>query len=193
MAKCGQCINLDWKNKERWTSEERYYCKEGHGYRKPTDTQCSYDFCYNKNSEKSSNDGYTPAGCYITTIVCHILGYADDCELLETLRNFRENTLRPNLQYLNILLQYDIVGPKISATIREMKESYGFCLNMMNNFLLPCAKAIKNEKTEDAIAIYENMVMYLIETLGIESIKIPENLNYDSANIGKGRILTSTI
>lgn len=192
MAKCGQCINLDWKNKERWTSEERYYCKEGHGYRRPTDYECSYDFIENK-AKKASDDGYTHAGCYITTIVCHILGYEDDCELLETLRNFRENTLRGNLQYLNILLQYDIIGPKISTAIKEIPESYGFCLNLMNNFLLPCAHAIKKEQTEEAVMIYQNMVMYLMEILEIPSIQIPDNLEYDPINVGKGRLLKSTI
>ena len=192
MANCGECINLDWDNKERWTSLERYYCKEGHGYREPTERQCSYDFVYNKNCDQEPNKGYQPAGCYITTIVCHCLGYADDCELLTILRNFRDHYLKTHLQYLNILLQYDLIGPKISKEISNIAENYGFCLNMMNNFLIPCANAIKQEKYEEAITIYENMVYLLSETFNIPSINIPANLEYDINIIGKGRLKTKS-
>ena len=186
---CSQCLNLDFTNKEKYCSKDRYWCKKRHEYREPGEIICPYDFIYNPNCNKAPKDGYTPSGCYITTIVCNVLGYSDDCELLTTLRNFRDNFLKLNINYLPLLLEYDIVGPKISEEIINIPDNYNFCLNLMKNFLLPCASYINNNNFDVAINTYQNMVLYLMKKFGITHpiiTTIPDN--YDLNNIGKGRI-----
>ena len=36
------------------------------------------------------------SSCFITTVVCNILGYDDDCFALESLRSLRDNFMQPN-------------------------------------------------------------------------------------------------
>ena len=115
---CGECLYLDWNNKEKWTSKDRYWCRERRRYVETTDRACNYAM---EDKSKNSNTGYTRAGadCYITTMVVDILGYDDNCELLQTLRSFRENYLRTHIEYLPLLVQYDVVGPLISKYIKK--------------------------------------------------------------------------
>lgn len=188
MDLCGECLKLDWSNKERFTSRDRYYCNERRKYVSPQDIACSY-FSADKSVKKSSNGGsYTPSGCYITTIVCDILGYEDNCELLQSFRNFRDNVLKNNPNYLSILLEYDIIGPTISEKIRQEKNNYGLALGLMNYFLIPCANYIKIEDIDSAVEAYVNMVNYLKDDFELPSFFIDVNQDVNYETLGKGRI-----
>ncbi len=187
-TKCGNCANLELDNKEKYSSVDRYWCKEGHGYRRLTDT-CpnDYDFIYNPNSNKD-DDGYKPSGCYITTIICRILGYDDNCELLNLLRNFRENILKPNKEYLTLLVAYDTYGPQICDKLIASKESHQIAINLLYNYLLPCFELIKTHNFELAINKYQTMVNLLMRMFNIEYN--PITINYSDIDIdtlGKGR------
>lgn len=180
---CGYCAWLDEKNKERYSSLDRYYCDKRGGYHELTEKGC---YSFMKDPEKGKKEGgYQPSGCYITTIVCEILGYDDDCELLTILRNFRDTYLKNNIEYLPILLEYDAIGPIISDNIAKRRDAYRLCLNILSNFLIPCAKDIQNGQYATAIEIYKNMVLKLKEDFTIEGISINEN--YDINTVGKGR------
>lgn len=188
---CGECAHLDWNNKERYTSRDRYYCDRCGKYVELTESSC-YRFI--KDPSKTKEDGgYTPSGCYITTIVCSVLGYSDNCELLETLRSFRENVLKQNVNYIPILIEYDEIGPVISEKISSKEDSYKFCLELMKNYLIPCANLINNGNFEQAVSVYQNMVFYLNDYFGLEGITVDENKTYDLENLGKGRIRSQII
>lgn len=182
--KCAKCLNLEWDNKERYTSTDRYWCKEKRKYVEPTDSSCYY---FLEDKSKSTSGGYQQSGCYITTIVVNILGYADDCELLTTLRSFRDNTLKLNPDYLPILFEYDRIGPVISKYLRQ-QNNQKFCLELVQNFLIPCTKLIQEEKVEDAVEIYRNMVLFLKETFEIPELVVDASVEYNLENLGKGRI-----
>lgn len=182
--KCAKCLNLEWDNKERYTSTDRYWCKEKRKYVEPTDSSCYY---FLEDKSKSTNGGYQQSGCYITTIVVNILGYADDCELLTTLRNFRDNTLKLNPDYLPILFEYDRIGPIISEYLRQ-QNNQKFCLELVQNFLIPCTKLIQEEKVEEAVETYKNMVLFLKETFEIPELVTETTVNIDLETLGKGRI-----
>lgn len=182
--KCAKCLNLEWDNKERYTSIDRYWCKEKRRYVEPTDSSCYY---FLEDKSKSQSGGYQQSGCYITTIVVNILGYADDCELLTTLRSFRDNILKLNPDYLPILIEYDRVGPIISEYLR-MKNDQKFCLELVQNFLIPCTKLIQEGHVEAAVETYKNMVLFLKETFEIPELVIETTVDIDLETLGKGRI-----
>ena len=116
---CGDCIHLDWNNKERYTSIDRYYCDLKGKYVETKDYSC-WSYSEDKNRTKGNDNSYTPSGCYITTIVCNILAYDDNCELLTILRDFRDNYLKTNHNYIPLLLEYDKIGPLISEEINKI-------------------------------------------------------------------------
>lgn len=182
---CSQCIYVEWDNKERYTSKDRYWCKDMRRYVEKTDRACKY---FVLDESKKNDGGYQPSGCYITTIIVEILGYEDNCEVLNVLRNFRDTTLKTNIDYLPLLFEYDKVGPIICECLKNEKNNYRFCLGLLEHFLIPCVKAIKEEKIEEAINIYQNMVMYLNDEFNLPTIEIKAPESYDLETLGKGRI-----
>ncbi len=181
---CGHCLWLDEKNKSRWADE--YYCNKKYrgGYHCKTDRGCR-DFELDKSKVSENNPG-----CYITTMVCDVLGYGDNCELLTTLRNFRENYLKTKPEYLPLLLEYDQVGPIISENIRNFSNKIDLSIHAVQKYLYPCLIAINNEHYEDAVNIYQEMVYFLKELFNIPNytIEVPENINLET--LGKGRVRT---
>ncbi len=189
---CGECAHLDLKNKERYTSKDRYYCDECHRYQELTEKSC-YKFMRDPSRGKEEG-GYTPSGCYITTIVVNTLGLSDNCEILNTLREFRDKVLKVSPEYLNILLEYDNIGPIISKKIEEYNQRFSVCILLMDAFLIPCVKAIKDLDYESAIRIYKTMVENLKSFFKIEEdYQMPsqeEIASIDYETLGKGRIRT---
>ena len=182
---CCDCEYLDRKDEyTNWFSgDTKYKCKKCWEYKKLTDSVCS-----SFKEIKKDTGSYTPSGCYITTIVCDILGYNDNCELLTLLRNFRDNTLKNNPTYLPLLIEYDIIGPTISKRIKKEKNNYIFALGLMNYFLLPCANLIKAGDIEGAIEAYTNMVNQLKDEFELPTFQINVDGINDLENLGKGRI-----
>lgn len=184
---CGQCLNIDWSNKEQYTSRNRYYCDEMRKYVDPKDSACGY-FDEDKSKTKEQIEGFTPSGCSYSVIIRDILGYPDNCEMLNLFRNFRENYLKKNNAYIPLLLEYDQISPIICKHLENCEDKINYSLRLMQNFLIPCSYSIKSGNNEEAIAIYQNFWNSLKTKFGLENTKIELNDNYNLETLGKGRI-----
>ncbi len=134
---------------------------KGEGY-------CNY---FRKNTEGSdtcSHDTSGGGGCYITTIVCHALGYADDCPLMQTLRRFRTEVLQAKPQYADILSQYDTVGPLLSRRIQQDTEQVDLARSTYTQYLQPIAALIDGQKEKEAVDRYRQMVNALGLRYGVD-------------------------
>ncbi len=107
---------------------------------------------------------YESPVCFITTAIVDILKLSDDCEILKTLRNFREKFLKVSDEYKSILANYDIVGPKIATALKEDEYNEEVSMDLYMNYLCPCVNALTIEEPNylAAINIYTKMVEYLI-------------------------------
>lgn len=193
-AKCSICENISYVDtKTDYYGKTTYYCKACRDYHKLDGQICQKVSISASNYSKLGS--YTPSGCYITTIVCKVLGFPDDSEILDTLRIFRDNYLKRNERFLPLLAEYDVIGPKISEKLANDRE---LCIHLFRSFLVPCtyfirrASIAKNEQEvqenyEQAVIIYQNMVEDLRSLLELPATKI-DNTNYDLETIGKGRI-----
>lgn len=133
---------------------------KGEGY-------CNY---FRKNMEGSdtcSHDTSGGGGCYITTIVCHTLGYADDCPLMQTLRRFRADTLQRKPEYADILTQYDRVGPLLSRRIQQDTERLALAHETYDQYLKPIAAMIDGRQEQQAVDRYRKMVGELSRRYGV--------------------------
>ena len=79
---CGGCVYYDFQG-----DYKKGYCSWYRSYYYPGDN-CSHQKPVNATS-----------GCYITTIVCDVLGLDDDCSLLNNLRSFRDNILQKDAKF----------------------------------------------------------------------------------------------
>lgn len=177
MNYCGECGHLETNKDCRWSDE--YYCELKQKY-----ISIKKEVCY--NFIPKPDRGYHQSGCFITTTVCEKLGFPDNCEILNTFRSFRENYLKKTPEGIRLLIEYDQIGPQISQRIAN--ESPIYAANLMNTFLIPCLKFIKEKKYAEAISTYKQMVLELKATYNLMD-EILDNQNIASIEeLGKGRI-----
>ena len=162
-----------------------WYCtkKKDHIDKHTKDKYCDNSLRY-RDCPIYRESGYS-SGCYITTAVCDILGYNDNCEELETLRSFRENWMKSEEnkeRCLPILEDYKIVGREISNKLffdPDKEKKAGIILDL---YIKPAITNINEEKYEEALEIYETMTFNLIDHYKIDdSILIG-----DYTNLNKG-------
>lgn len=182
--KCGSCYWLRDMNDDNTmfcgTSNEKGHCIYLKNCYYPDDTICSY--YQNKKS-------YVPGGgCYITTIICDMLGFDDKCNILETLRGFRKDVMQTSSEYKEVLYEYDTVGPKISKSIKEDKD-LELINGMLDFYILPVVSLIKNKDYKEAIIRYQNMTKSLENYYGIEYTgEVPTNYDYKNGGHGYQKI-----
>ena len=193
---CAACTHLGESadyNGKYWCSrkgEDHYAC----------DPKC-YSFCeaYGRsnsaraNMYENSRNHSGGSGCYLTTIMCEILGYPDNNYYLQTLRNFRDKTMKLNIKYIPLLLTYDIVGPIIADKLNKDPEKEIIAQIFFNKYIIPSVNAINEEKTETAINTYVAMTNALAEKYNINTNIIMPNISeedYPLLGHGKRRIKT---
>lgn len=173
IGRCGNCRHFET---DSYISDyTKYYCGWYGAYFYPSDSCDHY-------SET------TTSTCYITTIVCDILGYDDDCESLNILRDFRNNVLQKNIKYTPLLMEYDVIGPKISQYIKEdysNNHDKTLCEAFYQKYIIPTVNLVKDKKDEAAIKKYCEMVTNLKDYFGITDTKIVVD-DYDLSCGGHG-------
>jgi hypothetical protein len=173
---CGDCLLMDLKDRKY---DNEYYCWDKGRYY-PTNRSACYDFVGTPAHSSS---------CYITTIVCDILGYSDDCQMLKTLRDFRENILKPDENMHPLLQEYDQIGPIISNNLATDQDRKLAALELLS-FLNPCCEAIMNKEYNKAIEIYKSMVLFLKLKYNLLREKVDYSIKAPIEELGKGRTRT---
>ena len=191
---CGTCLEFkdcrDYKSlfdeNTSWAYREKGYCEV---------YKCCYypdDSCttYYRNKKGSSS------GCFITTIVCDILGMEDNSSVLNTLRSFRDNVLQKDEKYKEVLYEYDTVGPIISRNLSVDfvdKEDKELPNAMLDYFILPTVELVNNKKYDEAVNKYIKMVNSLKDYYAIDDIEIEKDKNYDYKKGGHGKVLVKNM
>lgn len=146
--------------------ENDYYCQKKSNY---VNSDTYYRYCRNYSYDECPIYKQTEtSNCYLTTIVCNILHKKDDDQILNTLRNFRDNVLQRDKKYYKILKDYDTIGPIISEKIANDKDKLLLSKYLYQSILIPTATNINNNNYEKAITIYEIMTLSLINYYGLK-------------------------
>lgn len=182
---CGSCENLYECDKYyniigpyNINDTDKGYCPTLKAFYYPDSSACSY---YSKRKTSSG-------GCFITTVVCKILGYDDNCFALESLRGLRDNFMQPNEEYKKDLFEYDTIGPQIANILGndfiETKDQT-VARELYLKYILPASIEASQDKPNNAITIYKKMTNMLKETY---NIKTKEELlqEYDQSKGGHG-------
>ena len=161
VSTCGDCSNIDMNDENKYDSSERW-CSERRMYVSPHDRACSNRFI---NDDIKNPPSYS--GCYLTTIVCEILGKDDNVKELQVLRTFRDEYLKPNQEYHDLLCEYDIIGPIIADAIRNSLKPKELSEFLFETYIKQTVNAIYEHKYSLAIEIYKYMVNELKKVVGI--------------------------
>ena len=184
---CGECTYLDLSTGDIYG---KFYCDKKWERHLSTDIECG-SFCraYSRDSStiqnayRYSND-HTNSGCYLTTMLCNILGMNDNNIYLETMRNFRKNILQKDEKYKYLLVEYDIIGPKIAKYLNNDPLKEKIAQNYLKIYIVPIINLINEKKYELAINLYVFMTNSLKFLYDLSHISI-SNIEIDNADIKK--------
>jgi hypothetical protein len=120
---------------------------------------------YNANFQTLVQAQHQPkGGCFITTAICEGMGKPDDCEELTKLRAFRDAYMLADPKRAKMVRSYYNVAPGIVDCLDSLpdegKVAYAF---LRENYLYPAIALIDAGKNEDAMIMYENMVVAALE------------------------------
>ena len=180
---CAECTYLDlsserdgkfWceKKLERHAANELECGRFCEAYsRSSSVSKSAYDF----SEEKTSNGRI----CYLTTMICEILGLPDNNTYLETLRQFRKNVLQKDNKYKKLLVEYDIIGPKIANYISKDPSKKLIANNYFYDYIIPVIYFLNEGNIEKAIELYITMTnklksLYNLDNINVTTIEIDE-------------------
>lgn len=188
---CSSCERLVLRNYDHG----KFYCPFKHEDHYASDKKC-YNYHLDKDrSERDMQSAYDYSVsyqndtnyCYITTVICDMLGYPDKNYYLNTLRKFRErNKLNPS--YQPIFISYDIYGPEIAKKLLEVENKGAVGLALLQEYIVPACMEIEAKNDEKAKEIYTRMTMVLARKFNIDMKTIPViEIDEETANkIGHG-------
>ena len=184
---CGECTYLELDTGDIYG---KFYFEKQCERHLATDVECnrfckaySRDYASIKNAYDFSNQKNS-SGCYLTTMMCKILGMPDNNIYLETIRNFRNDYLQKNIEYKALLVEYDIIGPKIAEALNNdplkeviAKKYFNFYINHITNL-------IKSDLYNTAINTYKQMTNSLKELYSLNDISL-STFEIDNADINE--------
>ncbi len=151
---CGSCINMN--TNDYVGHKDHCYCTYRRQYYNLTERKChSYQYDPYKDYYDLNHRWY------IITAIFNKLGLSDDYECINLLHNFRNNILSKDSKYDDILAEYDIVGPILAKELMFDPESTLLCKKLLQDYLVLVLDCIKEEKYDEALTIYINMVNLL--------------------------------
>ena len=138
-----------------------YYCTK-------VKKNISYDTYIEYCTEYKHSDCSNYTACYIATLICSTMG--DRC-VLDDLKYLRYNLLEKDSKYKSLLNEYDILGPIIVDRLRKDKHKEQIIKNLFNLCIKEVSQLVRNQKYEEAINLYKNMVYLLKEGYNIHNVK----------------------
>lgn len=173
----------------------KYWCERKGEDRYASDAKCS-SFCeaYSRSNSSRQNMYNTSANasqssCYLTTIMCQLLGYSDDNYYLNKLRFFRDNVMKKDSNYIPLLLVYDVIGPMISSKLAHDEYGHEIAQVYFDKYITKSVHAIECEKYQEAINIYTAMTDALAERYGINTTFVkPDIKGIDMKYLGHARV-----
>lgn len=193
---CAACTYLG----ENADSDRKYFCDKKGERVKACDPKCHrYIEAYSRSDsarQNMYNNSAQTGGCYLTTAMCNILGYEDDNYYLDTLRTFRDKTLKKDHKYIHLLLMYDVYGPLIANNLKNDPNNKYIATSLFNGYITKAVIAIENKKNSDAVNIYIAMTHTLAEKYNINMHTLfidEESTKLKTINthpLGRGRIKT---
>ena len=188
MAYCSECTYLDLSSGDLYGN---FWCEKRLERHSACDLEC-HRFCraYSRSSSESesayqySKDHSSSGLCYLTTMLCNILGMPDNNYYLETMRYLRNNVMQKDEKYKPLLVEYDIVGPKIAEALNNDPLKEMIAKKYFDKYIIPIVNLINENKYSEAISSYVEMTNSFKNFYGYSNIS-PTTLEIESADIKK--------
>lgn len=179
MKKMHQCLLCEYMDLSDVNKYGDALCSLKKSYCSPYSPVCK-NVSYVKDSyderEKEYENNYiyddeinNSSRCYLTTAMCEILGYGDDCYYLKMLRDFRDHYMMKDRECLEMLIEYEMIGPIISKYLLNDKETARV---MLDNYIVKAILFIRKKNYEMAIDVYKEMVCFLKDKYHLNDLRV---------------------
>lgn len=108
-------------------------------------------------SSSSSSDGR----CFLTTATCEVMGFADDCEVLQSFRQYRDTILRHEDGGEELIREYYRVAPEIIRAIDARPHREEVYHAMWSRYIEPGYELLQQQRWGEAKALYMELVTRL--------------------------------
>lgn len=137
-------------------------------------TSNSYSSSRDYSSSTTSYSSSTSGGlCFITTAAVKALSLDDDCSQLNELRRFRDEYMNSTEEGQELVLEYYRIAPSIVEKLDKLPNSEEEYIALWSDYISPSCNAIQEQKWNEAMTIYINMVRSLAD-----KFEIPINIFY---------------
>ena len=116
-----------------------------------------------REQRSSTTHSSSSGGCFLTTATCRVMGYGDDCEVLQAYRNYRDTILANDIDGPDIITQYYKIAPEILRRIDRLSDPMAVYTKMWNEYLLPGYHLLHEKKYDDAKKLYIKLVTRLMD------------------------------
>lgn len=103
--------------------------------------------------------------CYISSACCQYLGLPDNCDVLETLRKYRDNVLILTDEGKRDIEAYYQQAPTIVRRLESLANCEQVYSVIYRNYLVPAVQLIQAGKNDEAHCIYRTLVSDLTRYL----------------------------
>lgn len=144
-----------------YTYRSGYYCTKKQG---DVNSDIYYKYCRNYDyADCPIYKGKDVSGCYLTTACTVAKNLPDDCDELQTLRNFRDTYMHSTAEGEADIKEYYALAPKIVSAINNLAPctAHEIWVDLYNDLVLTCCQLIKDGKKEEAYKIYKDYVLKL--------------------------------
>lgn len=145
------CLKKKARDDDNYTVDDDWVHKYCWGY--------NYDDCPVYKNDASSSS----SACYLTSACVISKGLPDNCEELETLRNFRDTYMKYDKSMCCDIKHYYDVAPSIVENINKKQSAKAIWEQVYDNMILPCVELIKKGKLADAYRLYKEYSITLEE------------------------------
>ncbi len=153
-GRCGSCVHM---NTNDYSGHKHIcYCTYRGHYYSLDDRKCQY---YEYDRYKDYYD--LNHRWHVVSAIFKKLDLKDSYECIDILHSFRNNFLENNPNYRELLNEYDIVGPVIAECLTNDPDSKILCKRLVEFFLSDMLSLIKEEKYEEALNKYIEMINVL--------------------------------
>lgn len=95
--------------------------------------------------------------CFITTACVKYNNHADNDEVLNTLRKFRDSYMRNSAELAKLVDQYYLTAPTIVQKLDSRADAEAVYNKLYSLYILPAVECIKQNKNIEALSFYTKL------------------------------------
>ncbi len=144
-------------------------------------------------SRRYSSSGYYSSSSsslsFICSAACVALSKSLECDELEVLKKFREQEKRTNLYAVQLLKEYNIVGPKIVDLINNSPNKINIYQWIWTDYIVKTYLLVKESRYDEAVDLYVNLVVKLCNEFKVTpSSKVINLIKNHNITIGRSDV-----